>query len=117
VNEPLRNRNPACLQFANMKTKTPTKKQAPTSMRPVIVCTEHRGVFYGLAKDTSGDVIHLKSARMAIYWGTTRGVMELSDTGPTPTSKISAPADIEVRKVTAVFEVSPVAAAAWAALK
>jgi hypothetical protein len=46
--------------------------------RPVIVCTEHKGVFFGYAEDTSGDTIHLKRARMAIYFGTTRGVMELA---------------------------------------
>jgi len=96
-----------------MKTKS---IQSPT-LRPVIVCTEFRGVFFGLASETSGDVIHLKGARMAIYWGTTRGVMQLADSGPTPASKISAAADIEVRKVTAVFEVTPAAAQAWATVK
>jgi hypothetical protein len=81
--------------------------------RPVIVCTEHRGVFFGFASDTSGDVIHLRAAKMAIYWGTTRGVLELANTGPTSSSKISVPADIEVRKVSAVFEVAPAALAKW----
>jgi hypothetical protein len=85
--------------------------------RPVIVCTSHRGVFYGHAEDTSGDVIHLKGARMAIYWGTTRGVMELAEVGPNSRSKISAKADIEVRSITAVFEVSPEALTAWEAVK
>lgn len=82
-------------------------------MRPVIVCTSHRGVFFGFAEDTSGDVIHLKGARMAIYWGTTRGVMELAEVGPNLKSKISAKADIEIRSVTAVFEVSDAAKLAW----
>jgi hypothetical protein len=82
--------------------------------RPVIVCTEFRGVFYGYAHDTSGDRIALKRARMAIRFGTTRGVMELAETGPTSQSKISARApEIEVRKVTAVFNVTPEAAAKW----
>lgn len=85
--------------------------------RPVIVCTEFRGVFYGLAEDTSGDVIHLRGARMAIYWGTTRGVLELAEVGPNAKSRISARADIELRKVTSVFEVTPDAAKAWEAVK
>ncbi len=89
-----------------------TKKQQE---RPVIVTTEHRGVFFGYATDTSGDRFQLKRARMAIYWGTTRGLMELAETGPTKTSKISARADLDVRKVTAVFEVAPEAAAKWEA--
>ena len=74
-----------------------------------------RGVFFGYATDTSGDRFELKRARMAIYWGTTRGLMELAETGPTKTSKISARADLDVRKVTAVFEVTPEAAAKWEA--
>ena len=87
-----------------------TKKE-----RPVIVTTEHRGVFFGYATDTTGDRFALKRARMAIYWGTTRGLMQLAETGPTQTSKISARADLEIRKVTAVFEVTPEAAKAWEA--
>jgi len=83
--------------------------------RFVIVCTTHRGVFGGYAADTSGDVIKLRSARMAIYWGTTRGVMELAETGPTAKSKISARADIEVRGITAIFAVTEAAATAWEA--
>lgn len=88
----------------------PAKK---TASRPVIVCTEHRGVFFGYATDTSGAEIKLEKARMAIAFGTTQGVMELAETGPTSRSKISARADIDVRKVTAVFEVTPAAAEAW----
>lgn len=91
-----------------MATKT-------TKTRPVIVCTEHRGVFFGYAGDTGGTEIKLERARMAIAFGTTRGVMELAETGPTTRSKISAMADIDVRKVTAVFEVTPAAAERWEA--
>ena len=83
--------------------------------RPVIVCTEHKGVFFGYSDDTSGSSVNLTGARMAIYFGTTRGVMELAETGPTKSSKISARADIDVRKVTAVFEVTPTAAEKWEA--
>jgi len=86
----------------------------PTKIaRPVIVCTEHRGVFFGYATKTKGSEINLAKARMAIAFGTTRGVMQLAETGPTSVSKISARADIEVRKVTAVFEVTPEATRAW----
>lgn len=81
--------------------------------RPVIVCTEHRGVFFGYASDTTGASVFLKKARMAIRFGTSRGVMELAETGPTPNSKVSARADIDIRKVTAVFEVTDEAAKKW----
>lgn len=83
--------------------------------RPVIICTEYRGVFFGYATDTKGDTIDLKRARMAIYWGTTKGIMQLAETGPTNSSKISARADLEVRKVTAIIEVAPKAVEQWEA--
>lgn len=86
---------------------------AKSKERPVIVCTKHRGVFYGLAGETKGETINLRGARMAISFGTTRGVLELAETGPTSRSKISARADIEVRDVTAVMEVSEPAAKKW----
>jgi hypothetical protein len=90
-------------------------KAKQISERPVIVCTEHRGVFFGyVTGPTKGaDPIELKRARMAIRFGTTRGVMELAEVGPNTASKVSARADIEVRKVTSVFEVTPEAAAKW----
>jgi hypothetical protein len=86
---------------------------AKSKERPVIICTEYRGVFFGYSDDTSGDVIHLRRARMAIYWGTTKGVMELAEIGPNSKSRISSRADLEVRKITAVIEVSPQAVDKW----
>lgn len=83
--------------------------------RPVIVCTEHRGVFFGYAENTTGATVKLKRARMAIYFGTNRGVMELAETGPTEKSKVSARADIDVRKISAVMEVTPDATRKWEA--
>ncbi|MGH2619181.1 MAG: DUF6948 domain-containing protein [Anaerolineales bacterium] len=49
-----------------------------------------------------------------MYWGTTKGVMELCETGPTAKSKISAPADIPMlHDITALFDLTPAAWAAW----
>jgi hypothetical protein len=81
--------------------------------RPVIITTKHRGLFFGYAEDTTGDIIHLKRARCGIYWATTRGFMELAEVGPNSRSKISARADLEVREITAVIEVTPAAVKAW----
>ena len=78
-----------------------------TPLKPILVCTQHRGVFAGLVPedtDMSQRTLSLKDARMFIYWGTTRGVMELAETGPTSKSRVSAKADIPVlHDVTAVF--------------
>lgn len=91
------------------------KQTASATERPVIVTTEHRGVFFGYATDTRGDSIQLKRARMAIYWNTKRGIFELAEVGPNSGSKISARADIEVRKITSVMEVTTDAVAKWEA--
>lgn len=90
-----------------------------TPLTPVLVTTKHRGVFAGLVpadQDLSASTMALKSARMAIRFGTTRGLMQLCETGPTKNSKISAPADIPVlHDITAVFSIQPEAWAQWTA--
>jgi hypothetical protein len=55
---------------------------------------------------------------MAIYWGTTKGVMQLADEGPTSSSKIGSPANVDVmHDITAVFSVSDKAAEKWTLAK
>jgi len=86
-------------------------------MKPVLVTTQHRGVFAGLIdddQDISAKAMPLKNARMAIRFGTTRGVMELAETGPTGNSLISAPADIPMlHDITALFEITDQAWQSW----
>ena len=86
-------------------------------MKPVLITTAHRGVFAGLIpddQDLTAKAMPLQSAKMAIYWGTTNGVMELADTGPTAKSKISAPADIPMlHDITAVFAITDAAWQTW----
>jgi len=90
-----------------------------TAMIPVLVTTQHRGVFAGLVPadhDMTLRAFPLTAAKMAIYWGTTKGVMELADTGPTGKSCISAQADIPMlHDVTAIITISPEAWAKWEA--
>ena len=85
--------------------------------RPVLVTTAHCGVFAGLIdddQDINAKTMPLKSAKMAICWGTTKGLMELCDTGPTKTSRISAPADIPaLHDITAIFDISAEAWKKW----
>ena len=86
-------------------------------MKPVLITTTHRGVFAGLIsddQDLSAKSMPLQEARMAIYFGTTRGVLELAHSGPTKNSKISLPANIAMlQDITAVVEVSEEAWAKW----
>lgn len=92
---------------------------AETKMKPVLVTTKHRGVFAGLIPadaDLSATSMGLKRARMAIRFGTTRGVVQLAETGPTGNSKISAVADVPMlHDITALFEITPEAWAKWEA--
>lgn len=81
--------------------------------KAVIVTTKHRGVFFGYATDTDGDRIRLKRARMAIYWATHRGLLELAEVGPNAKSRISARADIDLRDITSVVDVTEEAVKAW----
>lgn len=86
-------------------------------MRNVIVTTKHRGVFAGQIEDdqcVNAEIISLKNARMAIHWGTTNGFMQLAETGPTSSSKISAKADIpSLRDITGVFDITDEAWEKW----
>jgi hypothetical protein len=85
--------------------------------RPVLVTTEYRGVFFGYAEDTSGDVIVLRRARNCIYWPSTQGGFGgLASEGPAAGARIGARVDrIELRKITSVADITTAAAAAWEA--
>ena len=85
-------------------------------MKSILVTTQHRGVFYGLVSDDqklTDRTMRLVDAKMAIYWGTTRGVAELAATGPTSKSRIGSPATITVHDITAVWECTPAAVDSW----
>lgn len=99
----------------------PTKKKTDTETttngeRPVLVTTQHRGVFFGYAGETRGDRIDLKRARMVVHWSAAmRGVLGLATIGPDEACRISPPADVELRDVTAVAEVTSGAVAKFEA--
>lgn len=87
-------------------------------MKNILITTAHRGVWFAQVEEdkdlTTETLTDLKNCRMAIYWGTTKGIHELCQTGPTKSSRISVAANIPViHKVTAVFDVTDKAAEAW----
>jgi len=84
-------------------------------LRPVIVTTEYRGVFFGYATDTSGETITLANARNCIYWSAaTGGFMGLASKGPGRGSRVGERVNsIELRKVTSVVEMTTAAVEAW----
>ena len=86
-------------------------------MKQILVTTSYRGVFAGEIEDDQDLTLKsfgIKNARMAIRWGTSNGLMQLAQTGPTPSSKISAPADIPMlHDITAIFTITPEAWKVW----
>lgn len=82
--------------------------------RPVLVTTVHRGVFFGYATKTDGATIQLKRARNCIYWSAdVKGFLGLASGGPSAACKIGPAADIELRDITCIAEVTEEAAKAW----
>ena len=82
--------------------------------RAVLVTTVHKGVFFGYASETRGTTITLRAARLCVYWSADlRGFMGLATAGPNGSCKIGPAADIEVRDITSVVEVTPEAEAKW----
>lgn len=86
-------------------------------MKPVLITTQHRGVFMGYVpddQDMTARTMALKTAKCAIYWKTKKGVAELAEIGPSDESRIGSPADIEaIHDITAVWAVTTEAEAAW----
>jgi len=99
-----------------MASKNLTKSDTNNGERAVVVTTEHRGVFFGYAKDTSGDQIQLRAARLCVYWSTDmHGFMGLASLGPSKDCKIGPAADITLRKITCVLEATAEAVVRWEA--
>jgi hypothetical protein len=96
-----------------MKAKAAAKTSSNGTARAVLVTTAHRGVFFGYATKTDGDTIALKSARLCVRWAGTKGFMGLAANGPTAACRIGPAADIELRNITSVSEVTPDAVKAW----
>lgn len=92
------------------------KTKAEQIGRAVIVTTAHRGVFFGYASDTDGEQIALSRARLCLYWSAdVKGFMGLATNGPSKSCRIGPAADITLRSITAVLEVTPEAVAKWEA--
>ena len=90
-------------------------------MKNILVTTAKKGVWFCQVDETmdltTTTLQSLKNCRMAIYFGTTKGIHQLCDTGPTDSSKISSKADLIVlHEVTAVFSVTDKAAEKWNSL-
>jgi hypothetical protein len=90
--------------------------QPEQAERAVLVTTEHRGVFFGYATDVQNETIKLRAARNVVYWSADcKGFLGLAATGPKKDCKVGPAANIELRAITCVAEVTPVAVTAFEA--
>jgi len=97
----------------NHPNRSKNKADAATE-RPVLVTTQHSGVFFGYATATDGETIKLRAARNCVYWSSdVKGFLGLAATGPTKACKIGPAADIDLRDITCVAECSVAATQAW----
>ena len=84
--------------------------------KAVVVTTQHRGVFFGYAKDVDGEIIKLRAGRNCIYWPPeNKGFMGLAAIGPVKGSRVGPAADISLRDITSVMECTDEAVKAWEA--
>lgn len=85
--------------------------------KPVLVTTEHRGVFFGYVKDDkkSPNEITLTDARMCIYWSSNvKGFMGLASYGPTDSCRIGRQVkEIKLYKITSITPVDKEAVEKW----
>ena len=87
-------------------------------MKPIIVTTKFKGVFYGYLsddQDENAEILVLTKCRNAIYWAGKGGFLGLAATGPEENSRIGAVAPLSVRLhgVTSLSECSSEAAKKW----
>jgi len=99
------------------KRSSKAKAATTTELQPVVICTEHKGVFFGHIdpSDATKTSIKVQRARNCIYWAQTiGGVLGLARTGPNRDCRIGAEAPaVVLHGVTAVMEVTEPAAKAW----
>jgi hypothetical protein len=84
---------------------------------PVVVTTEHRGVFFGYTEDPMSDPMKLYDARNCVYWSAdVKGWLGLAVGGPTSGCRIGPKVKGFILKdITSVAEVGEAAVAAWEA--
>lgn len=91
-------------------------KTKQSKERAVLVTTAHRGVFFGYATEVDGETISLKNARNCLYWSAgVKGFLGLAATGPDAKCRVGPRADLTLRAITTVSDVTPEAVKAWEA--
>lgn len=86
--------------------------------KPVLVTTEHRGVFFGyMDSDNAPADVTLKDARACLYWDAgMRGFLGLAESGPSDACRVGPKVlQLTLYKVTSVTDCTTDAVARWEA--
>lgn len=92
-----------------------SKSKAQGSV-PLLITTEHRGVFFGYAPQPTAIVkeIRLENARNCVSWNDTKGFLGLASSGPKRGCKIGPSVPVlHLNAVTSITECTAEAAKAW----
>lgn len=91
-------------------------KKQMKPMKPMIVTTKHRGVFFGYGDtESKAKTIQLNQAQMCVYWSEAmHGVMGLAAQGPDDQCRIGPVVPtLTLHDVTSIMMVTPKAEDAW----
>lgn len=91
-------------------------KQWRYEMKAILVTTKYRGVYFGFVDDDANltdRTMRLTDSKCAIYWATTKGVVELAEKGPNSKRKVGSPCTVTLHGITAVWECTEKAVEAW----
>lgn len=84
---------------------------------PVVVTTDHRGVFFGelVSYDETAKRAVISDAQMCVYWSSdVQGVVGLAANGPSKSCRVTPAAPkMTLEGVTAIIEATEGAAKAW----
>jgi hypothetical protein len=85
--------------------------------RPVVVTTEHRGVFFGYlnGQADTDTVLTLTDVQMCVYWSQdVKGVLGLAATGPSKSCRVTpAVPKMVVQAITGVMDATTEAVKKW----
>lgn len=106
-----------------MKTeamKTAATATANDASVPVLITTQHRGVFFAYASPAeleqvrASKSLRVRAARNVLYWPTAqKGFIGLAERGPVAGSRVGPAADAILFDVTSILSASPVAVEAF----
>lgn len=93
-----------CKELQAVFGSTTPKTRTPEDLGVRIAVLQRGWVYIGRAT-RCGDYVTLKNAACIRYWGTTRGLGELAEEGPTDKTKLDSSPDVHYHVLTEVMSI------------